>query len=280
MAWIKWDQVLNSFSRGGLNIGSLKAFNLALIIKWQWRYLSSPDDMWVKVIKAIHGNYFDCTIGSSPWCSIVHACQKVVTDSVLSQNYIHLEVGNGRNVSFWHDSWCGSSPLVSRFNGLYYLDINRLDSVADKWVEGEWRWVWSREEIGSRNLTSLWNLLQELQNVNVSNREDCWKCSLNGDGLFTVKDTREHIDRSILYSHHVPTSWVKTLPKKVNVFWWRFKLDALPLRWNLSTKGIMLDSQNCPVCDTDVERLKHLFLVYGCNRHLEVGSYLARLWAT
>ncbi|XP_071687864.1 uncharacterized protein [Rutidosis leptorrhynchoides] len=191
MAWIKWDQVLNSFSRGGLNIGSLKAFNLALIIKWRWRYLSSSDDMWVKVIKVIH---------------------------VFFLKIIFIWRLETEEMSFWHDSWCGSSSLVSRFNRLYHLDINRLESVADKWVEGEWRWVWLREEIGSRNLTSLLNLLQELLNVNVSNREDCWKCSLNGDGLFTVKDTREHIDRSILYSHHVPTSWVKTLPKKVNVF--------------------------------------------------------------
>ncbi|GKE82192.1 hypothetical protein Tco_1552192, partial [Tanacetum coccineum] len=42
MAWVKWPIILNSFDKGGLNIGSLKAFNLALLQKWRWRLLSSP----------------------------------------------------------------------------------------------------------------------------------------------------------------------------------------------------------------------------------------------
>ncbi|GJZ83372.1 RNA-directed DNA polymerase, eukaryota, reverse transcriptase zinc-binding domain protein [Tanacetum coccineum] len=33
MAWVKWPIILNSFDKGGLNIGSLKAFNLALLPK-------------------------------------------------------------------------------------------------------------------------------------------------------------------------------------------------------------------------------------------------------
>nr|GEW52145.1 RNA-directed DNA polymerase, eukaryota [Tanacetum cinerariifolium] len=37
MAWVKWSQVLSSFEKGGLKIGSLKAFNLALLQKWRWR---------------------------------------------------------------------------------------------------------------------------------------------------------------------------------------------------------------------------------------------------
>ncbi|GJU39873.1 RNA-directed DNA polymerase, eukaryota, reverse transcriptase zinc-binding domain protein [Tanacetum coccineum] len=41
--------------KGGLNIGSLKAFNLALLQKWRWRLLSSPNALWVQVIKAYHG---------------------------------------------------------------------------------------------------------------------------------------------------------------------------------------------------------------------------------
>ncbi|GKA16322.1 RNA-directed DNA polymerase, eukaryota, reverse transcriptase zinc-binding domain protein [Tanacetum coccineum] len=40
---------------GGLNIGSLKSFNLALLQKCHWRWFSFPNALWVKVIKAIHG---------------------------------------------------------------------------------------------------------------------------------------------------------------------------------------------------------------------------------
>nr|GEY05577.1 reverse transcriptase domain-containing protein [Tanacetum cinerariifolium] len=55
MAWVKWSHVLPSFDKGGLNIGSLKAFNLALLQKWRWRMFSSPNTLWVNTIKALHG---------------------------------------------------------------------------------------------------------------------------------------------------------------------------------------------------------------------------------
>ena len=37
LAWVKWDTVMASLDKGGLGVGSLKAFNLALLKKWHWR---------------------------------------------------------------------------------------------------------------------------------------------------------------------------------------------------------------------------------------------------
>ncbi|GKA20013.1 hypothetical protein Tco_0699928 [Tanacetum coccineum] len=54
MAWVKWSIILNSYDNGGLNIDSLKPFNLALLQKWGWRLFTSPNDLWVKVVKAFH----------------------------------------------------------------------------------------------------------------------------------------------------------------------------------------------------------------------------------
>ncbi|XP_071691584.1 uncharacterized protein [Rutidosis leptorrhynchoides] len=230
MAWVKWDSVLASFEHGGLNVGSLKAFNLALLLKWKWWYHFNVDDLWVKLMKSIHGEHFDNTFGNSLWCSIVASCNKTVSDRLLPQDVIKLEVGNSTNVSFWHDRWCGSSTLESRFNRLYYLDINKHDSVADKWVNGEWQWVWSREDIGGHNMALLDDLLSVLHNVFFSDREDRWVFTLNSDGIFTVKDTRVYIDRSTLPNLQVVTTWAKQLPKKVNIFLWRFKSNSLPLR--------------------------------------------------
>ena len=46
-------------------------------------------------------------------------------------------------------------------------------------------------------------------------------------------------------------------PKKINIFIWRALRDRLPTRWNLSRKGIELDSLNCPICDINIETLNH-----------------------
>nr|GEX35750.1 RNA-directed DNA polymerase, eukaryota, reverse transcriptase zinc-binding domain protein [Tanacetum cinerariifolium] len=55
MAWVKWSHVMASLDKGGLSVGSLKVFNLALLQKWRWRLVNNPDVLWACVIKAIHG---------------------------------------------------------------------------------------------------------------------------------------------------------------------------------------------------------------------------------
>ncbi|GJU87889.1 RNA-directed DNA polymerase, eukaryota, reverse transcriptase zinc-binding domain protein [Tanacetum coccineum] len=55
MAWIKWDNVLAPLEYGGLGIGSLLSFNFALLQKWRWRFVNHSNQLWVKLIKSIHG---------------------------------------------------------------------------------------------------------------------------------------------------------------------------------------------------------------------------------
>ncbi|GJT46135.1 hypothetical protein Tco_0954850 [Tanacetum coccineum] len=108
MAWVKWPIILNSFDKGGLNIGSLKAFNLALLQKWRWRLLSSPNALWVQVIKAYHG-----------------------------------QEGCGTRIRFWKDIWVGETPLFTRYNRLYHLDQDKDCLIIDRINNGQWSWNWS-----------------------------------------------------------------------------------------------------------------------------------------
>ncbi|GJU15763.1 RNA-directed DNA polymerase, eukaryota, reverse transcriptase zinc-binding domain protein [Tanacetum coccineum] len=55
MHWVKWNSVLSSKENGGLDIGSLEAFNKALLYKWKWRLCRDPNALWVKIIKSVHG---------------------------------------------------------------------------------------------------------------------------------------------------------------------------------------------------------------------------------
>ncbi|GKA30655.1 hypothetical protein Tco_0716960 [Tanacetum coccineum] len=95
MAWVRWDNVLASLDQGGLGIGSLKAFNLALLQKWRWRLVTNPNLLWVNLIKAIHGFEagFDgkgcATSGSRPIVSghaytMLHSLLAELADVTLS----------------------------------------------------------------------------------------------------------------------------------------------------------------------------------------------------
>nr|GEX36630.1 putative RNA-directed DNA polymerase, eukaryota, reverse transcriptase zinc-binding domain protein [Tanacetum cinerariifolium] len=55
MSWVKRDSVLSSYEAGGLNIGSLRVKNLALMGKWWWRFRNEEDSLWVKGARSVYG---------------------------------------------------------------------------------------------------------------------------------------------------------------------------------------------------------------------------------
>ncbi|XP_071700168.1 uncharacterized protein [Rutidosis leptorrhynchoides] len=118
-------------------------------------------------------------------------------------------------------------------------------------------------------------LLEEIGCPTLTNRSDSWLCSINKEGAFTVKDSRVHLDSIRLPASITSTLWFKFLPRKVNVFLWRFRLDCLPVRWNLSAKGIDIVSVVCPSCDNGVETSKHIF--FDCVLASEVWRKI-RIW--
>ncbi|XP_071741324.1 uncharacterized protein [Rutidosis leptorrhynchoides] len=249
MAWAKWDLILASFDKGGLNVGSLKAFNLALIFKWRWRYLMNPDDLWVTLIKSINGDKFEDTHGTSLWSSIVDTCSNIISNELLPGKALKMQVGNGLNTSFWHDIWTGQDKLANRYNRLYHLECNKNDLIANKFVNATWCWTWSRPILSGRNFSSLFNLQNELMEYRLTEAEDQWVCLLSSDHNFYVKLAREHIDNVILHFSSLRTTWNKILPRKDNVFLWRYKHDYLPLHWNLSIRGLDVNTIVCPVCN-------------------------------
>lgn len=52
--WVSWDKIIASKESGGLGVGSLNAFNAALIVKWWWRFRKDPGSIWAKLITSMH----------------------------------------------------------------------------------------------------------------------------------------------------------------------------------------------------------------------------------
>ena len=87
-----------------------------------------------------------------------------------------------------------------------------------------------------------------------------WRWELEPDGEFTVRSLRYHLDSQSLPSVRVASKWNNFVSIKVNIMVWRLALDRLPTRLNLERRGIYIPSVTCPVCDSDVESIEHLFL--------------------
>ncbi|GKC08863.1 gypsy type transposase [Tanacetum coccineum] len=83
--------------------------------------------------------------------------------------------------------------------------------------------------------------------------------TLENDGVFSVASIRKEIDGNRFQDVSLPTRWVKSVPIKVNIIAWKVKSNALPTRFNISRRGMDIDSIVCPICNAGVESTNHIF---------------------
>ncbi|GJY09368.1 RNA-directed DNA polymerase, eukaryota [Tanacetum coccineum] len=89
--------------------------------------------------------------------------------------------------------------------------------------------------------------------------EDRYVWTLESDGVFSVASIRKEIDGNRFQDVSLPTRWVKSVPIKVNIIAWKVKSNALPTRFNISRRGMDIDSIVCPICNAGVESTNHIF---------------------
>ncbi|GJT90952.1 RNA-directed DNA polymerase, eukaryota, reverse transcriptase zinc-binding domain protein [Tanacetum coccineum] len=239
---------------------------------------SSQDSKKLTFIRALHDSEggFDhngCKF-KGIWSRIVDSSNYLHSSSILPSDSIRFQVGCGSLTRFWKDIWLGNSPLYTRFNRLFRLDQEKNCRIVDRIVDGQWSWNWSCNTLGVRNTAYLNNLLLEISELDINEATDKCVWSLAHDGVFSVAALRRRIDDHILPSLDIKTTWDKTLPRKVNIFMWRLKLDRLPHRLNLSSRGIEIPEISCPSCSGNVESNQHIF--FGCDFAKEVWKIIRR----
>ncbi|GKA64594.1 RNA-directed DNA polymerase, eukaryota, reverse transcriptase zinc-binding domain protein [Tanacetum coccineum] len=265
--WIRWKDVLASKDKGGLGIGSLYALNQALILKWRWRFLTNPHALWARLITAIYGHnkdptsFFSHIKSKGVWSRIVGSINHLHEKNYIRLSSMKRQVNNGATTSFWYDSWADSSPLKSLFPRLFHLATNKDSSVRENWQNG-WNLAWVRNSFSGYNASQLVILQNMISSIILNDSEDTWTWSLGGN-FFTVRSARCQIDGEFLPDQGHSTRWNQIIPKKVNIFVWRASRDRLPSRWNLSRRGIEVNSLNCPICDAGTETSFHT--LWACS---------------
>ena len=209
------------------------------------------------------------------WASIVGTINHLHSSDIVPLNSIHFNVGDSSLIRFWKDTWLGDSPLDIRYNRLYRLERNKNCTIGDRIVNGCWSWDWYRPVTSGISYADLINLLKEIGSLEMVDGGDCCSCSLSQDGSYSVSNIRKHIDDVMLTNYLPCTRWFKVIPKKINIFMWRFFMDRLPHRLNLSKRGLDIDSILCPSCNKNVESNYHIF--FSCNTALSIWN-LVRVW--
>ncbi|GJW38482.1 RNA-directed DNA polymerase, eukaryota [Tanacetum coccineum] len=105
--------------------------------KWKDKSLS-VGGLWLSVIKAINGSNGllnqpppTCTC-CAIWITIHKAAASLKSKGVDLSGFYKKVIGNGNNSNFWYDKWLGHVYFKVKFNRMFNLDLQKDDSVAQK----------------------------------------------------------------------------------------------------------------------------------------------------
>ncbi|GKU95494.1 hypothetical protein SLEP1_g8850 [Rubroshorea leprosula] len=145
---------------GELGVKDLKKFNIALMGKWWGRLATEEEGLWKRVIKGKYGGgggHWQTWVrngndGGSLWWRDVQRINNVDRENAgwLAEGF-RLKLGEGKEVSFWWDKWCGGRCLTNMFPRLYLLSTDKEKKCYQmgKELNGTWEWnlEWRRRLI-------------------------------------------------------------------------------------------------------------------------------------
>lgn len=156
MCLVKWEWVEMPKQMGGLGVGNLLHKNMALLIKWMWRFMEENNALWKQVIMhkyntSLIGNLanFEAPKYGGPWRSICNVVKRNPLVLNITQGNVRKRVRAGKKKLFWLDVWVGEKSLRSSFPRLFVVASNQNVVVEQMgFPDGEtWRWIfqWRRD---------------------------------------------------------------------------------------------------------------------------------------
>ncbi|KAJ0558706.1 putative RNA-directed DNA polymerase [Helianthus annuus] len=105
--WVPWEKVTKPKDMGGLGIGGLKEINVAMGIKWWWRYIDNNSQLWAQVIKSIHSSSRSNNLiplkktVTGLWKDIGDMENELYSIGIQIKQRIKGVVGDGKSIRFW-----------------------------------------------------------------------------------------------------------------------------------------------------------------------------------
>jgi hypothetical protein len=152
-----------------------------------------------------------------------------VKDDFLNMERFHLQ--DGKKIRFWKDLWIGDIALKVQYPNLFNIVRRKIETVAEVFRLSPLN-VSFRRSLVDGNLQSWHNLVMRLTNIQLTNRPDIFKWSLNFSSQFSVNSMYQaFIDTNVVPNNSY--LWKIKIPLKIKVFICLLYREAILTKDNL-----------------------------------------------
>ncbi|KAK9054370.1 hypothetical protein SSX86_025448 [Deinandra increscens subsp. villosa] len=271
--WVSWEIVTRPKRLGGLGISKLSEVNSALLVKWVWRFKTDYDGLWRRTILSIHGGrnkwVFLPVKKAIPgvWKALVSGIASIRFDGKSIDKMLSCQLGNGKRISFWKDSWFGSTSLSVRWPVLFSLDRDKNCTVSDRLKQsGGLTLITDNWYLGAttvEGISETQDLFFMLSNVRMNGSQDRWVWDNNSGNGFSVAIVKDALRKNVYGLPDQRMRWVNWVPIKINILVWRIEKEMIPTCVELVKRGVNLSNTRCALCGVDEETVTHTFVACG-----------------
>ncbi|KAL6566692.1 hypothetical protein OROMI_015096 [Orobanche minor] len=261
LSWCAWEKLCLNKRDGGMGFRDITSFNQAMLAKQGWRLIQNDSSLLAQILKARYfpnRSFRDAPIGYNPsytWRSIV-AGRELLKEGIL------WRIGNNSTINDWNEPWL---PGCAGFRCSENWSSEAPDlTVGELMVEGGGAWDidYIRNPFSENNAKCILSI--PIRNCSGA---DIWSWFYSKDGQYNVKSgyapgltikNRFTASSSTTNGFRDIWRWIWNidLPEKIKVFLWKCAKNILPVKANLTKRGVNVDPI-CPRCGENEETVQH-----------------------
>nr|GEX07241.1 RNA-directed DNA polymerase, eukaryota [Tanacetum cinerariifolium] len=162
--------------------------------------------------------------------------------------YMKIKMGNGESTLLWEDSWHVGGILKDIFPRVYALETSKPINVGEKLAHPSISHSFRRMPRGGAEQSQFAEFNDIMQQVILTPISDRWVWTLNNSGEFFVASVRKLIDDIVCSSGDQVTRRIRYVPNKVNILAWKVMTNSLATKFNISKRGIDINSISREIC--------------------------------